>query len=106
MEGSRQDQEQRETEAHRRMSASCHHETLLARIKIPVNEYVCDDCKLKLVLVVPQYGLMTPEEFEQFKRVQAVQIQNAKRRKSTGLVTPGEHRQEQAQAKKTKEEKR
>ncbi len=79
----------------------CHHETLLARIKIPVNKYVCDDCKVKLVLVVPQYGLMTPEEFEQFKRVQAMQIQNAKRRKSTGLVTPEEHRQQQ-----TKEGKR
>ena len=85
--------------------APCHHETLLARIKIQVNEYVCDDCKEKLVLVVPQYGLMTPEEFEQFKRVQAMQIQNAKRRKSTGLVTPDEHRQEQAQAKQ-KEGKR
>ncbi len=47
----------------------CHHETLLARIKIPVNEYICDDCKVKLVLVIPQYGLMTPAEFEQFKRV-------------------------------------
>ncbi len=71
----------------------CRHDTLLARIKIPVNEYVCDDCKVKLVLVIPQYGLMTPEEFEQFKRVQAMQIQNAKRRKSTGLVTPSEARQ-------------
>ncbi len=80
----------------------CHHETLLARIKIPVNEYVCDDCKEKLVLVIPQYGLMTPEEFEQFKRVQAMQIQNAKRRKKTGLVTPDEHRQEQAQQKERK----
>ncbi len=78
----------------------CRHETLLARIKIPVNEYVCDDCKEKLVLVVPQYGLMTPAEFEQFKRTQAMQIQNAKRRKSTGLVTPDEHRQEQAQQQK------
>ena len=85
--------------------APSHHETLLARIKIPVNEYVCDDCKEKLVLVIPQYGLMTPVEFEQFKRVQAMQIQNAKRRKSTGLVTPDEHRQEQAQA-KVKEGKR
>ncbi|KKM77012.1 hypothetical protein LCGC14_1374350 [marine sediment metagenome] len=83
----------------------CRHETLLARIKIPVNEYVCDDCKVKLVLVVPQYGLMTPVEFEQFKRVQAMQIEAAKRRKSTGLVTPDEHRQEQAQAKKAKEGK-
>ncbi len=83
----------------------CHHETLLARIKIPVNEYVCDDCKEKLVLVIPQYGLMTPEEFEQFKRVQAMQIQNAKRRQKTGLVTPDEHQQEQAQAKQ-KEGKR
>ena len=72
----------------------CHHETLLARIKIPVNEYVCDDCKEKLVLVIPQYGLLTPKEFEQFKRVQAIQIQNAKRRKSTGLVTAEEHRRE------------
>jgi len=80
----------------------CRHETLLARIKIPGNEYVCDDCKEKLVLVIPQYGLMTPEEFEQFKRVQAVQVQNAKRRKSTGLVTPDEHRQEQAKGKERK----
>jgi hypothetical protein len=84
----------------------CHHETLLARIKIPVNEYACDDCKVKLVLVIPQYGLMTPEEFEQFKRVQAMQIQNAKRRKSTGLVTPAEHQREQIQAKQQKEGKR
>ncbi len=88
------------------MTKPCRHETLFARIKLPVNEYVCDDCKGKLVLVIPQYGLMTPEEFEQFKRVQAVQIQNAKRRKSTGLVTPGEHQQEQAQAKQQKEGKR
>lgn len=83
----------------------CPHETLLARIKIPVNEYVCDDCKEKLVLVVPKYGLMTPAEFEQFKRVQAMQIKNAERRKKTGLVTPDEHRQMQAQA-KVKEGKR
>ncbi|KKL64997.1 hypothetical protein LCGC14_2159430 [marine sediment metagenome] len=74
--------------------APCRHETLLARIKIPVNEYVCDDCKEKLVLVIPQYGLMTPAEFEQFKRIQAMQVQNAKRRKSTGLVTAEEHRRE------------
>ncbi|KKL08062.1 hypothetical protein LCGC14_1992930 [marine sediment metagenome] len=84
----------------------CRHETLLARIKIPVNEYVCDDCKVKLVLVIPQYGLMTPAEFEQFKRTQAMQIEAARRRKSTGLVTPDEHRQEQTQAKQTKEGKR
>ncbi len=77
----------------------CHHETLLARIKIPINEYVCDDCKEKLVLVIPQYGLMTPVEFEQFKRVQAMQRETARRRKSTGLVTPDEHRQEQNQTK-------
>ena len=77
----------------------CRHETLLNRIKIPVNEYVCDDCKVKLVLVVPQYGLMTPEEFEQYKRVQAMQIEAARRREKTGLVTPDEFRQEQAQAK-------
>ena len=82
----------------------CHHETLLARIKIPVNEYVCDDCKTKLVLVL-RGGLMTPEEFEKFKRVQAMQIEAAKRRQSTGLVTPDEFRQEQAQAKQ-KEGKR
>ncbi len=88
------------------MTKPCNHQTLLARIKIPVNEYVCDDCKVKLVLVIPQYGLMTPEEFEQFKRVQAMQIQNAKRRKSTSLVTPDEHRQEQAQAKQQKGGKR
>ena len=80
----------------------CQHKTLLARIKIPVNEYVCDDCKEKLVLVVPQYGLMTPVEFEQFKRVQALQIKNAERRKKTGLVTPDEHRQEQASKKEGK----
>jgi hypothetical protein len=84
---------------------SCRHETLLARIKIPVNKYVCDDCSEKLVLVVPQYGLMTPAEFEQFKRTQAMQIEAAKRRKSTGLVTPDEHRQEQAQAQQQKERK-
>ena len=84
----------------------CRHETLLARIKIPVNEYVCDDCKEKLLLVVPQYGLMTRKELEQYKRVQAVQIEAAKRRKSTGLVTPDEHRQEQAQAKQVKEGKK
>ena len=84
----------------------CRHETLLARIKLPVNEYVCDDCKAKLVLVIPQYGLMTPEEFEQFKRAQALQITAAKRRQSTGLVTPAEHRQEQAQVRQQKEGKR
>jgi hypothetical protein len=84
----------------------CHHETLLARIKIPVNEYVCDDCRVKLILVVPQYGLMTPVEFEQFKRTQAMQIKAAQRRKSTGLVTPDEHRQEQAQAKQAQGGKR
>lgn len=72
----------------------CNHETLKARIKIPVNGYVCDDCKVKLVLVVPQYGLMTPEEFEQFKRAQAMQIKNVQRRQKTGLVTPEEHRRE------------
>ncbi len=83
----------------------CHHETLLARIKIPVNEYVCDDCSERLVLVVPQYGLMTPEEFEQFKRVQAVQVKAAERRQKTGLVTPDEHRQMQAQAQQQKERK-
>ncbi|KKK46701.1 hypothetical protein LCGC14_3162620, partial [marine sediment metagenome] len=75
----------------------CRHETLLARIKIPVNEYVCDDCKEKLVLVIPQYGLMTPEEFEQFKRVQAMQIEAARRRQKTGLVTPDDVRREQAE---------
>ncbi|KKM74307.1 hypothetical protein LCGC14_1401710 [marine sediment metagenome] len=81
----------------------CQHQTLMNRIKIPVNEYVCDDCKTKLVLVVPQYGLMTPEEFEQYKRVQAMQIESARRREKTGLVTPSEARQMQAQAKKVKE---
>ncbi len=81
----------------------CHHETLLARIKIPVNEYVCDDFNENLVLVVPQYGLMTPGEIEQVKRAQAMQIKNAERRKRTGLVTPDEHQQEQAQAKQAKE---
>ena len=83
----------------------CQHQTLMNRIKIPVNEYVCDDCKTKLVLVVPQYGLMTPEEFEQYKRVQAMQIEAARRRKDTGLVTPDEHRQLQAQAQQQKEGK-
>ncbi len=75
-------------------SKPCQHPNLLARIKLPVNEYVCDDCKIKLVLVIPQYGLMTPDEFEQFKQTQAMQITAAKRRKSTGLVTPEEHRRE------------
>lgn len=82
----------------------CRHETLLARIKIPVNEYVCDDCKGKLVLVLSG-GLMTPEAFEQFKRVQAMQIKAAERQKKTGLVTPDEHRQAVAQQKQ-KEGKR
>ena len=80
----------------------CRHETLLARIKIPVNEYVCDDCKEKMVLVIPQYGLMTPKEFKRFKQVQEMQITAAKRRQSTGLVTPDEHRQEQAKVKEGK----
>ena len=84
------------------MTKPCNHETLLARIKIPVNEYVCDDCKEKLVLVVPQYGLMTPEEFEQFKRVQAVQVKAAERRRRTGLITAEEFRQEKAKAKEGK----
>ena len=84
----------------------CPHTTLLDRIKIPVNEYVCDDCKEKLVVVIPQYGLMTPEAFENYKRTQATAIKAAERRKSTGLVTPDEHRQEQAQAKQVKEGKR
>ena len=83
----------------------CTHETLLKRIKIPVNQYVCDDCHEKLVLVVPQYGLMTPEEFEQFKRAQAVAATAAERRKSTGLVTPDEDRQIKAQARQQKERK-
>ena len=83
----------------------CLHETLLKRIKIPVNQYVCDDCHEKLVLVVPQYGLMTPEEFEQFKRAQAVAATAAERRKSTGLVTPDEDRQIKAQARQQKERK-
>jgi hypothetical protein len=87
------------------MIQPCQHETLLARIKIPVNEYVCDDCSEKLVLVVPQYGLMTPEEFEQFKRVQAMQIEAARCREKTGLITSEEARQMQAQAKRVKEGK-
>lgn len=84
------------------MTQPCHHETLLARIKIPVNEYVCDDCKERLVLVVPKYGLMTPEEFKQFKQVQAKQIEDAERRRRTGLITAEEFRQEKAKAKEGK----
>ncbi len=83
----------------------CQHETLKARIKIPVNKYVCDDCQEKLVLVVPQYGLMTPEEFEQFKRVQAMQMEASRRQRSTGLVTPDEARQ-MRQPVKIEEDKR
>ncbi len=74
----------------------CQHKTLLARIKIPVNQYVCDDCKEQLLLVVPRYGLMTPVEYEQFKQEQWNQVKAAERRKKTGLVTPNEHRQMQA----------
>ncbi|KKL08432.1 hypothetical protein LCGC14_2575930 [marine sediment metagenome] len=91
------------------MIKPCLHETLLARIKIPVNEYVCDDCTEKLVLVIPQYGLMTPAEFEQFKRTQAMQMEAARRREKTGLVTPAEWQQMTTQqtdlAKKYKEAK-
>ena len=83
------------------MTQPCHHKTLLARIKIPVNEYVCDDCRGKLVLVLSG-GLMTPEQFEQFKREQAMQVKAAERRRRTGLITAEEFRQEKAKAKEGK----
>ena len=82
--------------------APCHHEKLRRRIKIPAPEYVCDDCKEKLILVIPQYALQTPEQFEEFKRVQAAQIEAAARRRRTGIITAEEFRQEQAKVKEGK----
>ena len=82
--------------------APCHHEKLRRRIKIPAPEYVCDDCTEKLILVIPQYALQTPEQFEEFKRIQAKQINDAARRRRTGLITAEEYRQEKAKAKEGK----
>lgn len=80
----------------------CSHKELFKRIKIPVNQYVCGDCKGKLLVVIPQYLVMPPEEFEDFKRKQNEAVLAAKRQQETGLVTPDEARQMQAKAKEGK----
>lgn len=73
----------------------CQHEELRKRINIPVNQYVCGDCKGKFILVSQgPYALMPPEEFGRYKRAQEEMVKAAKRRESTGLVTPDEARRE------------
>lgn len=78
------------------MVDQCRHAEVFKRIKPQMNQYVCGDCHEKLLGVILQLALMTPEEFEQFKIAQAQQ-QEAARRKSVGLVTPDEVRRQEGQ---------
>lgn len=74
----------------------CQHAEVTARVQLPLNQYVCGGCGEKVVLVILQAVLMTPEGFEKFKAAQSQQAKAAQRR-STGLVTPDEVRQKEGQ---------
>jgi hypothetical protein len=78
----------------------CRHDELFKRIKIPVNQYVCGDCDAKMILVVPQYILMPPEDFQKFQQEQMARAREARLKQETGLVTPDEVRREQQEGRK------
>lgn len=77
-------------------SQPCKHPALMKRVKIPQHQYVCrpkeGGCGKKLILVIPQWGLMTPEEFERWKAEVTAKMEAVKRQRETGLVTPDEAR--------------
>jgi len=78
----------------------CRHEEVFQRIKPQVQQYVCGGCQDKLLMVVTQFVLMPPEQFEQFKQAQMQAAQDAQRQQKTGLVTPDEVRREQQEGKR------
>jgi len=73
----------------------CRHEEVFQRIKPQVQQSVCGGCQDKLLMVVTQFVLMPPEQFEQFKLAQLRAAQDAQRKQKTGLITPDEVRREQ-----------
>ena len=70
------------------LARPCQHQDIKQRMKTQVPQFVCGDCKQKLLVVPTGWTIMTKEEF--LARQGA-----AKRRQTTGLVTPEEHRREQ-----------
>ena len=75
----------------------CRHEEVMKRLKPQLPEYVCGDCMEKVLMVILQFSLMTREIFDEFQKRQAAAFQAAQRKQKTGLVTPDEARQQQAQ---------
>ncbi len=68
----------------------CIHEEVVKRIKPQLPEYHCHGCDEKLKFITLTWALMTEDEFNTFRALQAKQIATAIRQRKTGLVTPGE----------------
>ena len=79
---------------------ACRHAEVFQRIKPQMNQYHCQGCGEKLLMVILQFALMTHEEFEHFKKAQIAAAQAAKRKQETGLVLPDEARREQQEKKR------
>ncbi len=77
----------------------CRHEEVLERLKPRLDKYMCGDCTEQVLMVVINFSLMTQEVFDEFQKRQAAAFEAARRKQTTGLVTPDEARQQQGQEK-------
>jgi len=77
----------------------CRHGEVMAGIQPRLDQFVCGGCDEKVLMVILQFSLMTPEIFEEFKTRQAEAMQAAQRKQQTGLVTPDDVRREQQEKK-------
>ena len=80
----------------------CRHEEVIKRLKPRLDQFVCKDCSEKVLMVVINFSLMTQEVFEEFQKRQAAAFEAARRKQTTGLVTPDEARQQQQQDQRSK----
>lgn len=74
----------------------CQHLDVLeryAKVAAEAIQYVCQDCKSKVLVKILQAAVMLPEQLVEFERsmaaAQAMSL-SAMRRKKVGLVLPGE----------------
>ena len=72
----------------------CRHEEVLKRLKPRLDQFVCKDCSENVLMVIINFSLMTQEVFDEFQKRQAAAFEAARRKQTTGLVTPDEARQQ------------
>ncbi len=72
----------------------CRHEEVIKRLKPRLDQFHCGDCQEKVLMVIINFSLMTQEMFEEFQKRQAAAFEAARRKQTTGLVTPDEARQQ------------